>query len=109
MSKVSRQVAMGAVVAAFLALGASAGPESGAFVSQSGMQPGGPNIGVLDRITSASEPIASVAMRICGNSSQSASRDEGSHAVLTAAFRSCGDRALAVALDAFAEVCTRLK
>lgn len=109
MNKISRQVAIGALVAAFLALGASANPESGVVGSQSTMLRVEPNIGVLERITAASEPIASTAIRICAGSSQSTPRVGESYAFFTAAFQSCRDRALTDALDAFAEAVARLK
>lgn len=101
MSTISRQAAMGAVVAGFLALGASA--DGGVIGSQSGMVE--PSIGMLDRIAAASEPFASAAIRICGT--QSTTRQP--HVLLAAAFQSCGDRVLTNALDAFAEVVARLR
>ena len=109
MSKVSRQAAIGAVVAAFLALGASASPESGNLIDQGGMPHSEANIGVLEKIAVANEPIASVAIRICASSRQSAAREGEPNAVLTTAFQACGDKALAAALDAFAEIGARLK
>ncbi|MGA7713678.1 MAG: hypothetical protein WCA81_17410 [Rhizomicrobium sp.] len=109
MSKISRQAGMGALVAAFLVLGASARPDSGAFGSQSAMPLGELRIGALERITAASEPMASAAIRICESSSQSVLRNAGPYAFLAAALQSCSDKALTDALDAFAEIAARLK
>lgn len=105
MSEFSRQAAMGAVIAAFLAL---AGPDSGVADSQSAMQRE-TNSGLLQRIALTSEPIASAALLICGSSSRSAPRMSETNAFLTAAFQSCGDRVLTNALDTFADVVSRLK